>query len=486
MAARFAMKLRILLILLAGAVLGAGGFWWWRAGGQAQIVAAALPPVPDLSGALPVLRRHILEANARARHRLTAVRGLEELARLYQANGYLDAAMRCDEGLEVLEPNEPRWFHYDATILGGYGEIAHAEKLWRRVIQLAPDYVPARLRLGGCLIKTDQLGKARATYEAVLKIRPNDPYAKLNLARIDMEEKRWDEARPLLEAVVQESHYELGYDLIVTLYDHLGLTGRADAIRGAAKASGAYHDFPDPWMNELMDACYDPYRLGLLAGVAAHSGDSVRAFRLLKRAIALKPDDVSTHFQLAGLAETTGNTKLAIDEYRNCTRLKPDFSDGWAHLSFLQAKLGEKDEADRTLAEGLAHCPNSPGLHLMRARRLRDAGRNSEAISEFETSIHLRPNAPDAYTELGSLYIEQGQVAAGIREMRLALEADPGDPLALGVMAFHAISTNDQAGAQRWMARVTDQPRMPHAQLERLLDAYRQTFGRDWKPEQSQ
>jgi tetratricopeptide (TPR) repeat protein len=490
--ARFAMKGKLLVIGLAACALlaAAGGVWWWRAGAQWKIVEAARPDMPDLSTAsvatnpiaLAALREHIRAADARARRRLTAARGLAELGPLYQANGYLEEAARCYAGLEKLAPSQPRWPHFHATILAGYGEIEPAMELWRRVIQLAPDYVPARLRLGDCLLKSNRPTEAATAYDAVLKLSPNNPYALLNLARIDLEAQRWDQARARLETVVQQTNFALGYDLIVSLYERIGLRQQAAAIRGSAKASGAYRDPPDPWLDGLMEVCFDPYRLALVAGVAGVSGDTATARRLLERAIALAPSDVSAHFQLGGLALTQRDHQLAREQFESCTVLAPDFSDGWAQLSALQEQMGEHANAERTLAAGLAHCPNSPGLHLMRARRLRETGLAAEAITEFETSIRLRPNEPEAYTELGSLYIELGEMDAGIRKMHEALEADPGDPMALGVLAFHAISTNNEAEANRWLQRVANQPRIQSGQSEPLLRAYRQTFGRDWKP----
>ena len=479
------MKLRLIGGVVAGVVLAAAGWWWWQAGAQARVVAAALPPLPDLAAASPALRARVLAADASARRRWTARRGLEELARLYHANGFFDEAMRCYTGLEQLEPAEPRWRHYHATILGGFGETGRAAELWRQVIRLAPGFVPARLRLGDCLLKMDRLDEATAAYQEVLRISPDNPYAQLNLARIDLERKNWAEARTRLETVVRQTHFALGYDLIVSLYEQIGLRAQAAAIRGAAKASGAYRDPPDPWLDELMDLCYDPYRLALVAGVEAQGGDPAVAVRLLERAIALAPAEVAPHFQLGGVAMVQRNFSLARDQFQTCTLLNPEFADGWAQLSGLQAQEGDRTTAERTLAEGLAHCPNSPGLHLMRARSLRQAGQTDAAIAEYLTSIRLRPNEPDAYTELGNLYIELGNGDAGVREMQAALEADPGDPLALGVMAFQAIGNHDESAARQWLTRVVDQPREPREQTERLLAAYRQAFGQDWTPDKS-
>ena len=472
------MKLRAILALLLIVLAAAGGWWWWRAGTQQALLTRGLPTLPDLSAAAPALGSEVAAADARARGRLTARSGLVTLSRLYHGNGYFAEALACYTLLEQLEPAEPRWLHLHATILAGYGELEPAVKLWQRVTQLAPEYVPARLRLGDAYLKSNQSGPAAAEYEHVLKLRPDDAYAQLGLARIDLEAQQWARAKERLEAIVRQTNFNLGYDLIVSLYERLGLRDAAAAIRGAAKASGAYRDFPDPWLNDLMDQCYDPYRLGLTAGVAAQGGDPAAAIRLLQRAIQLSPDDVSSHFQLGGIAEVQKDLKMAREQFELCTQISPTFPDGWAHLSDLQARSGEPAAAEKTLAQGLARCPDSPGLHLMRARKLREDRQAGPAISEYQTSIRLRPNEPEAYVELGHLYIELGQDDMGIRQMQLALEADPGDPTALGMMAFSSISTKNEAEARRWLNRVALQPRVPREQASVLIQAYQQAFGR--------
>ena len=360
-----------------------------------------------------------------------------------------------------------------------------AIKLWQQATRLAPDYLPARLRLADCLLKSNQTDQAAAEYERVRKQRPDDPYALLGLARIDLEAQRWDKAKERLETLVRQTNFNLGYDLIVSLYERLGFRAEAAAIRGSSKASGAYRDFPDPWLNDLMDDCFDPYRLGLTAGVAAQGGDPAMAIRLLQRAIRLAPDDVSSHFQLGGIAEMQKDLKLAQEQYELCTQLSPTFADGWAHLSDLQVKNGEPAAAERTLTEGLARCPDSPGLHLMRARKLRDARQAGDAITAYQTSIRLRPNEPEAYVELGNLYIDLGQEDAGVRQMQLAIDADPGDPAALGILAFHAIATGREAEARQWLNRIAHQPRVPREQSTVLFQAYQQAFGRAFAPDRA-
>ena len=475
------------IFLAVGLVTAVGvAGWWWYAGQQQQVVAAALPPAPDLGSAVPELGEKLAVAGQRARAHWNAGKGLVELSRLYHANGFLAEAAQCYTGLEKLSPNEPRWPHLHATILAGFGEIEPALALWRRVVELAPDYLPARLRLGDCLLKINRPDEAAAVYNEVLKRDAANSYALLGLARIDFEASRWDQARTRLETVVNQTNYNLGYDLIVSLYEKTGQHDRAEAIRGNAKASGAYRDAPDPWLDQLVDFCFDPYRLSLVAGVAGQTGDLAGATRLLERAAELAPEDVSVRFQLGGVAEANKDLKTAMEQYERCTILAPDFADGWAHLSELQAQTHQVAAAERTLAAGLARCPDSPGLHLQRARNLKDAGRTFEAIGEFQASIRLRPNEPDAYVELGNLYIQAGNEPEGVRLMHQAYEADPGHPMALLLLAFSSINAHDEAGARQWLERVANQPRVQPQFRQQLLDTYRQTFGHPFKPDRVQ
>ncbi len=477
------MPRKLLFALLAFVVVAAGAAWWWHStSSRLQTVLAALPPQPDLSDAVPVLREVVNDAEKLARTRGSARDGLVELSRVYHANGYLDEAMACYRGLTQLEPSEPRWLHLHATILAGFGEIDPAIELWQRVVTLDPGYTPAALRLGDSLLKATRIEEAAATYRAVLERNPAEPYALFGLARIDYEAGRDRAALERIERVVQLTNFQLGYDLIVSLHERLGQRERADAIRGTYKASGAHRDPPDPWADALIDACYDPYRLALAAGVSDRNGDPDTAQRLLYRALELDPKDVSTRFQLGTLAARQGDVRTARDQLERCTVLDPAFADPWAHLSALHERLGDQAAAERTLAAGLRNCPQSPGLHLMRARRLKATGRIDEAIAEYNLSIRYRPNEPDAYIELGNALISAGRDAEGIQQMRLALETDPAHPVLLMVLALHSISQGDEAEARTWMARVANQPRVPREHAARLNQSFREKFGKAWRP----
>ena len=475
MKAFFKARGRPTLIGLIGTMALAAAILGWRAHARAEVVRAVRPPVPALPGWPDEFRQRVRAAQR------DSVEALAQLGRLYHANGFLAEATRCYDGLEKLQPAEPRWLHRHAAILAGFGEAQPAIARWQRVVALAPDYVPARLRFAEMLAKTERTTEAARAFADVLQRKPNEPYALLGLARLDLEAGRWAEARKRLETVATASNYQLGYDLLVTVYEHFDQREQAAAVRGRAKAAGSFRDPPDPWLDELIDDCFDAYRLSLAAGGASRAGDRSTATRWLERAVALAPEEVGVRFQLAGVYAERGDGAQARGQLERCTVLAPNFPDAWAHLAALSERAGERSAAERIVAAGLRHCPESPGLHLMRARQLREAGRMNEAIDAFRASIRFRPNEADAYLELATTLFRLERVGEGIAELEKALSAEPDHPMALALLALHAIGEHNELAARKWLAVVVEQPRVPREQLEQLLRGFRQEFGRSFR-----
>jgi tetratricopeptide (TPR) repeat protein len=460
--------------LIVGGVATVG---FIRGGQEQAVVAPWIPPQPDTSGFPAAINDALAAAEAQATSRSGALEGLKELSALYHANGFFDQAIYCYQGLSQLEPEDARWPHLHASILAGFGMANEAVALWQRVIELAPDYVPALLRIGDTSLKSNRIAEAITAYTAAQNKDPGNAYAQLGLARIDIEQG--DEAAALkkLETVVRRSNFTLGYDLIVTLYENAGEDTKAEAIRGQAEASGAYRDPPDPWVDGLMAFCYDPFRIALDAGTRARTGEPQVAIELLQRAVELDPSDVSTRFQLGGIYKTQRQLDEAMEQFRACTRLDPSFADGWAQLSGVLAQTGNVREADRVLGQGLDAVPDSPGLHLMRARRLRAGGDLGRAIADYRASIRLRPNEPDPYIELAFILISQNRRADATRLLETALVYSPANPTALTALTFQAIESGDRQTADEWIERVDAQPRVDRNQLGQLREAYRKAFG---------
>ncbi|MES1167578.1 MAG: hypothetical protein ABUL61_00270, partial [Oleiharenicola lentus] len=142
-----------LLLFTLGILLGAGALFGHRVYTRHALAARYIPAVPALSDRPAALAESLAEAEARSRDWLKSTRGLAELSRLYHANGFYPEAMTCYDGLRLLEPANARWPHLQASIITNFGRMDEALPLRQQAVELAPDYIPARLRLGDVLLK---------------------------------------------------------------------------------------------------------------------------------------------------------------------------------------------------------------------------------------------------------------------------------------------------------------------------------------------
>jgi len=344
--------------------------------------------------------------------------------------------------------------------------------------EIAPDYIPTLLKQADALLKMNRDEEAAVAYGAVLKREARNPWALVGLARIDMDAGRFEDARGRLEAAVEESNWGIGYDLLPTVYERLGMNERVAEIRGRAKAFGTFSDTPDPWMLELYDDCYDVYRLMLAGGDANFVGDLPRAVRIIERALSLAPDNATVHFQLAGLYLAANRRVDARRQFEQCLAANPEQPDAWFQLSRVLADLGDARGSDRTLDAGLSRCPGSPGLHMEHGRRLAAAGRSEEAISEYKETIRLRPQEAGGYVDLAGLYFKLGRLDEGVAQLMRSLEMEPENPVALSAAALYSVTTGDEATAAEWIRRVRLQPRISAKERTNIEAAFVQRFGR--------
>jgi tetratricopeptide (TPR) repeat protein len=471
-------RARLLLTLFAAAVFGTAGWWGWRNTSRQHTVARHLPAVPVLSGWPATLADQIADAENEARSWSKSVSGLVALSRLYHANGFFSEALLCYEGLQRLEPREARWPHLAAGIQALYGRVEVAGPLYRRATELAPDYLPAWIRLGDVLVKANQPAEAARVYEAALQRLPNHPYALLGLARCAMARGDWVGARTSLnEAVARHPDFIGALSLLVTVSEHFNDRPTADALRERI-GRREFTDLPDPWLDELADVCFDAYRLSVTAAIASSAGDPTRALELLDAAIALAPRNSSFRRQAAQIHVNGRNFAAARAHLEQAVAANAADSDAWLLLISTLRELGQNDAAVSALSRGLVHCPLSPSLRLEYARWLKATGRLEEAATEFRRGYELRPSEASPLVELAQVLFATGRDQDALAALHLALERQPGHPMAQATLTFHAISQRDEATALRRWADVRGQPKTPAEVVQGLRQAFQQQFGR--------
>ncbi len=455
--------------------LAAWSFRHWQHNRDLSALPAALPPLPAASTLPPELAARLTTAADQVRHGPARLAAFTELASLLHANGHLPEAARCYQALLPIDSANPRWPHRLALIYASFGELSSAVPLWENIFSAG--YTPARLRLGDALLKLGRPTEAARAYSAVLQSDPTNPHALTGLARIDLASGRLPEARTRLEQAAARSNLAIGADLLATVCEQLGDTTRATDLRSRAKSAGAYYDPPDPWADEILADCYDPYRLAVAAGTAAHTGDAALARRLVDRALQLAPTDGTLLLQAALLALRAGDLAAAQSLLERAVATAPRNPDVWAQLVELHTTRGDFTAAARALQSGLTHCPQSPGLRLEFARRLAAAGHTDQAIAQFRESFRLRPEEADPLIEIARLELQREHLEPALAALHQALDVAPEHPVALTTLALHALATGDESSARAWWRRCADQVRIPRDQLAGLRAQFIARFG---------
>lgn len=466
------------LTIIAVVVLGASAWVIQRRTTERTIAARHVPRLETMPGRHAAFTERITVAEAKARSWLHAKQGLLELSRLYHANGLYAQAMNCYEGLALMEPGNARWPHLQASILTGFGRMEEALPRREKAVELAPDYIPARLRLGDLLLKTNRVADAAKAYQEVLRKNPSEPYALLGLARCDLTTKDWKKADERLRAALAEHPDFVGaLSLLVTVSEQLGDRRSAESFK-IAMSERVFSDLPDPWLDELSEACYDPYLLSVSASTANFAGNRPAALEMINRAIDLAPD-VSTYRRQAGQYllqdHNYGAAKMQLEK---AVEVNPNDSDSWLRYMDALRGLGQNEGFANAAIKGLSHCPQSSGLHLEYARWLRSVNRLDEAIMEFRTCYELRPSEASPLVELATTHLTLGRTNEATDALRLALERQPDHPMALATLALIAINANDEGEARRWFMQMRRQTSTPPELVARLSQAFQQQFGR--------
>jgi HemY protein len=416
------------------AVAGIAG-WWWRHPSPEKRIYARLPATPDLTGKPAVLIDRLAKAHMPARSLAAALDKTAELGRLYHANGFYAEAAVCWHLLQTEQPRNARWDYYLADLERTASNYPAMSTLLMRTTELAPDYAPAWLVLAGLQFKTGQMENARRAYQQRLRLLPDDPYARLGLVRIALQEGRQTEARTMIEQLVKDApRFSSAHNLYAEILSSAGDAAGAKRERWLGQDSGRFREADDPWLNELHDWCYDVDRLCAMGAVELQTGYTDRAKSYYERVIQLKPGAVTGYELLSGLYLKFKEPAKARDMLeKSLPRLKNSKPSLAYYINLCQAYQDLKQEAEmvRVAREGLQKIGANVELYSFLGTALGDLGRPDEALSAFQQALALNPNATNPNFNKGLVLLKLGRRDEAFAAFKKSLVQQPTFPDAL-------------------------------------------------------
>nr|WP_281357728.1 XrtA/PEP-CTERM system TPR-repeat protein PrsT [Aromatoleum diolicum] len=310
------------------------------------------------------------------------------------------------------------------------GELDKALAAQRRLESKQPDSPQTYTLKGGILAAKKDLTGARAALEKALALKADHLPAALSLSRMDLMEKRPQDAVKRFEAIIAANPkriqaYLLLADLLVStgakpeaVREVLERATRSDPAAVAPKLALVHHDLEQRdtkkalAMVQEVAAAHpnDPRVLRMLGRSQFAAGDQQQAIAAFSKQVGLLPQAVSPLIELADAQRLTKDRVGAEQSLKRALSLKPDFVDAQRRLVLLyleDKRTNDALEIARTVQkqrpkmstgwalEGDIHIlTKNWALALPAFRKALDLEKTSEvAIKLYATQMHSGKSA---------------------------------------------------------------------------------------------
>jgi HemY protein len=384
-------------LAVAAGLAVVGGLAWqrWRDQKIAAVIRVAVPALPDLARWPDEYAARLRLATAAARRREQPVEALRELARMYHSNNLYREAKQAEQGLAILEPNNPLWSCYLADACQNLGDQDGTRVYLEKTVRLAPDYPPPRLKLGDLYFKQGDPDAARAQYAARLRLVPADPYARMGLARIAEQAGDLRAARRTLEAIVRDNpDFYSAHNLLAEVYDQQG--DAAAAAKERENVEGRFYEAEDPWLSQVYAWSFDPFRLAVPGIDQKQHDQRSAALPFYERAVRLSPGDGLAYDALAQIYRSLHRLTDARAALEMGLAAAPRTPVLYATLAQVLREQRSPFGAVTVLQRGVSLLPDEPALRLGLGQALEAAGRHAEALQQYREGEALAQKSGDA------------------------------------------------------------------------------------------
>lgn len=275
--------------------------------------------------------------------------------------------------------------------------------------------LPHTLRGDALVLKGDIAG-ARKSLEKALSINPTYLPAANSLARIDLLEKRPDQARQRFEAVLLNDPKNVQAMLALT---ELRIQEGANVEEITTLINKAIAAAPN-------DAAP---RLALIAAYI-RAKDNKKALTAVQEALAAVPDRPEVLDVAGRVFQLTGDTNQALATYGKLATLLPTAPHPYLRMAEIQLAANNKDGARSSLAKGLTLLPDS--LPMQRAQIMLDIidEQFDAALARAHDIQKLHPKEIAGYVLEGDIHIARKAWNQAVAAYRTALKITPSTELA--------------------------------------------------------
>jgi len=385
------------------------------------------------------------------------------LAMLYMRRGQAQKATQVAETLVKNDANNLTALNFLGTVRGASGDKSGARRAYEQVLAKDPAFRPASLNLARLDVGEGRYEEARRRLNGMLAKRHDDAEALYELGQLERRAGRPAEAirhfqkahevqrrdiRPgmaLIETYLAQRQHEqaqsAALDLSSRYPDHLAVQlalGRTYLLTGNhAHARSAFK-------NATRLAEFDPVVQVEIARLQLAAGNPDGAHYNVEKALQGRPDDAAALALRVEIETRNGNAAKADDALRTLGARHPHRVETSLARAYLAMARNQYPAAIAAYRQALAR-EESTDNALNVARAHLAAGEPAKAAAFLESWLKARPKDLVALKALAEMQFRSGQLNAARQSYGRALQAEPDDATTLNNFANLLLLLKDPA-----------------------------------------
>jgi putative PEP-CTERM system TPR-repeat lipoprotein len=327
--------------------------------------------------------------------------------------GSFEQAAKAMESLEKKLPNDPATFNLKAAIALGKNDAQGARKNFERAIELQPKFGAAVMNLAELDIQEKKPAQARSRLESFLEKNKDNIPVLLTLVRTSAstgatqkEQQQWLERAVKAGPKAVEPHV-----MLVRLHMQGG-----DTKKALETAQQAQLNSPE-----------NPQFLELLGGVQMTAGQYEPALATYRKLAQVQPSSAKVLYQLAGAQAGMADHAGAAASLKKALSIQPSYYEATVSLILLELNAKRYAEATALAREVQKQNPKSSLGLLLEGDVLLAQAKYPQAITAVEAA-HALGKSSGTLTKLHAALLAGGRSADAEARLAAWLKVSPDDP----------------------------------------------------------
>jgi len=328
----------------------------------------------------------------------------------------------------ATQPADTRQIFEQGQQALGRGDLATAEKAFRRVLEAEPNNVGAHGNLAVVYMRRREWKPALAELRSAERLAPNVPGIRLNIGLVYYRQSDYPRAIAPFESVLRDqpdstqARYLLGlcyffterYAETVKTLEPMWAQESANLnylyVVAIAAGKAGQTDLDRQATARLIEVGKDSAALHLFTGKAyvAHADDE-KALAEFEQAARIDPKQPFVHYFLGTVYRRRNDLERAKQEFLKDAAIEPDVAYNYDQLGAVCLGLNQAAEAERYLQQAVHLDPQLASAHFELGKIYKEQGKYPEALKALDAAAALDPKSSSVHYLRGQVLSELGR-----------------------------------------------------------------------------